>query len=125
MTREELIEELSFLRGVMYGEPRDQDVRALCRRFNLYPAEARILDVLNRASGRVVAKWRLCEEMLPERVEERASERNSLNVRLSRVRARLGRGTVETVLSDTREAWGYRLTTAGRHAVAQALGRCP
>lgn len=121
MTREELIEEVSFLRGVMYGDPSDDDLCKLKVAFRVYPSEARILLLLERAHGRTVAKWRLEEEVPPVRVESRSTETNSLAVRLSHIRSAIGRASIQTVLGVGCEALGYRLTDAGRQVVAEAL----
>lgn len=122
MSRDELLEEVAYLRGVMYGDPRDEDVRKLCDKLTLHPAEGRILSLLDRARGRTVLKWRLLEEMRPERTAERVCDHNALRVRITHIRARIGRESIGTVLGATAMTVGYRLTESGREVVARALG---
>jgi DNA-binding response OmpR family regulator len=122
MSREDLIEEVEALRAVLYGSPVDIEINTLRERLRITPHEARVLLCLNRAPNRFVPRW-VIEEDLPPKWgnRERSTKTNNVDVYLSHLRSRLGRAVIERQ-GDGWHMCGYRLTEAGRQAVAAALG---
>jgi DNA-binding response OmpR family regulator len=120
MTREELVDEVTYLRELAYGEMRDHDIDTLRRRLRVSPHEARVLLCLYR-SCRAVSKELIDLHLPLTGGHERSTQTNNVPVHVSRLRAKLGRGAIVT--SGASHLYlGYRMTDAGRQVVADALG---
>lgn len=113
MTRQELEDEVTFLRGEMGMLVEVEDIRAVQDRWGASPHEARTLLALHRAKGRCVSR-----DMLSETVPERYGDRLRFpaDIYVSRLRARMGKGAIETIWGR-----GYAITPYGAAQVESVL----
>ena len=120
MTREELVDEVNYLRDLAYGDMSDVEIDQLRTCLGVSPHEARVLLCLYRANGRRVTK-ELIDAHLPLCYgHERSTQTNNVPVHVSRLRRRFGRDTILT--SGASHLYlGYRLAEAGRLIVHEAL----
>lgn len=120
MTRAELEAEIVELRTILYGSTLDDQIHTLRCRLKISPNEARVLLLLNRCQ-RFIPKWKVDEEMPPKwGTQDRSTHTNNVAVYISRLKRRLGQDAIERQ-GDGWHMCGYRLTEAGRQAVAAAL----
>jgi DNA-binding response OmpR family regulator len=121
MTRDDLVDEITYLRELAYGAPDAEAIDKLRLRLRVTPHEARLLLCLQRARpSRPVSKELIGQHMPLAHGHDRAEDANNVSVYVSRLRARFGRQIIETV-GASHLFRGYRLTDAGRQVVAEAL----
>lgn len=116
MTREELEEEVAYLRGEL-GMTRNAAVEGILRSaFKIAPSEVTLLLALYRARGKVLSREQLNEAVPPKwsRVEDRAS--NLISVWVCRLRKKIGSDAIENQWDGK-----YALTATGIAKVQAAL----
>jgi DNA-binding response OmpR family regulator len=109
-----MADEIAELRAALGLSGRLTERRAIASAFGLAPQEARLLQTLYDAGGKVVPHRTLDSIVLGEKGYENGSD--SVKVVVCRVRAKLGPEVVETTFGG-----GYSLSQAGRALVASAL----
>ena len=114
MTREELEEEVAYLRGELNEAASERIFASLRRAFGLAPTETRFLIALYEARGRTLSHWIFDEKVPPVTGQDRRS--NVVAVYIWRIRQALGRGAVKS-------EWGrgYYLTAEGTETVSRAI----
>lgn len=117
MSREELEEEVAFLRSELGQSCSDTELLELQKGTGLRPGETQVLMALHRAKGRLVSHAALFEAAPAKWAGE---DRNPeiVKVYISKIRSALGPNTIETG-----HGRGYRLTDEGQRAVGWALAR--
>ncbi len=108
-----LRDEVAELRKALGLSGRLTEQRAIERAFGLNRSEARLLQALYDASGKVVPRQTLDSVVLKATSYEDGSD--ALKTHVCRVRAKLGPETIDTADG------GYAITHAGRALVASAL----
>ena len=101
---EELKEEVRYLRQHLAGRYVGQDLVTLMSRYGLTPYEALIVADLSDAYPRAVQQWALVDRLPVQRCEARTDDANNLKVHISKIRKKIGKGSVETIRAN-----GYRL----------------
>lgn len=109
-----MADEIAELRAALGLSGRLTERRAIASTFGLSPREARLLQTLYDAGGRVVPRSTLDSIILSEKGYENGAD--SLKVVVCGVRSKLGPEIIETVRNG-----GYSLTQQGRALVASAL----
>jgi DNA-binding response OmpR family regulator len=109
----ELEERVAWLEGELGLRTAAAARHALCRAFKITPGEAAMLATLHAAKGKFVSTWLLLDTTAPSR-DDRSP--NSVSVRIYWLRAKLGKGAIETVYGA-----GYRLSEPGQALVAAVL----
>lgn len=114
MTREELEEEVAYLRGELNEATTERTFAGLRRAFALAPTETRFLLALYEARGRTLSRWIFDEKVPPVTGQDRQS--NVVAVYIWRIRQTLGRDAIKS-------EWGrgYFLTPSGIADVEKAL----
>jgi DNA-binding response OmpR family regulator len=115
MTREELIEEVAYLRSELrptLDHDRDKIITAL----RTTVAETLILSALYASRGHPVSNWRLAEAAPAGRMTADRNDMAAIKVWISRIRRKLGADAVLTI-----RGLGYALTPVGAAQVEAAL----
>lgn len=115
MEREELEEEVAYLRSELGITDDATSIAALRDTYGLPPAASRVLMSLYLARGRVLSKDQISDS-LPVVTRDTWSERKLADVYVCRIRAKIGHAAIKT-------AWGagYYLTPEGIAKVDAAL----
>lgn len=108
---EELQHELDMLRREVRGELDVASIGRFCADFGLSGTQARLLAALYCANGRVMSRHALEEATSTKG----GYESNTLSVMISKIRDRIGHGSIETI-----NGLGYRLSEAGLALVSSA-----
>ena len=108
-----MADEIAELRSALGLSGRLTEQRAIERTFGLTRQQARLLQALYDAGGKVVPRLTLDSLVLKPEIYEDGSD--ALKVIVCRVRAKLGHEII-----DTAEG-GYAITQAGRAMVSSAL----
>lgn len=116
MTREELEEEVAYLRGEL-GPADDHDRDKLRLTFGTTLAETCLLSALYAANGRPLSYWLLAESFPPTRMNDDRNDVGAVKIWISRIRKKLGADTVRTIYGR-----GYAITPQGIALVDAALG---
>lgn len=116
MSRNELEDEVAFLRSELGLQVEDSAVANLCAAFKLTQMEARTLLLLQSVGGRVVTPVFWSEAVEPYRRAGGDGVRD-LAVYIVRIRRRLGKAAIHN-------AWGkgYSITAVGQQLIEQARG---
>lgn len=116
MTREELVEEVVYLRSEL-GPAADHDRDRLVIAFRTTLAETCILSALYAGKGHPVSNWRLADAAPAGRMTADRNDIAAVKVWISRLRKKLGADAISTTFG-----LGYALTPRGIALVDAALG---
>lgn len=111
---ETLQEENRQLKERLGYRNRDTELAKLRARWNLAPAEAKMMLTLYRASGRVLSK----EDLMAAADSSYEVETKGVDVRMCRIRAKAGKKIVLTVWGQ-----GYTMPPEGQALVREVLSR--
>lgn len=106
--------EVAELRKTLGLSGKASDQLALQRAYKLAPAEARLIQALYDAAGKVVPNYTLAQIVVSDGALYDGSD--ALKVHVSNARAKIGFAAIETVTGS-----GYAMTDTGRALVYTAL----
>lgn len=112
---EELEERIAWLEGELHLRHETSDLGAIQAAYRLSPGEAAILLSLYKARGRTMRSHVLLES-LPARDHARDRDPKSVDVRICRIRRRIGRDAISTIWGH-----GYSISETGASAVRATL----
>jgi DNA-binding response OmpR family regulator len=118
MTREELEEEVAFLRSELGWSLRETDLELLVAAYPMRKSSARLVMALYRVAPRLLSVWQL--DRIVEATQSEDRDPKIINVMIHFARRGMGADAIKNVWGQ-----GYRLTPHGIALVDAALGKTP
>lgn len=119
MDRDELVDEVAYLRGELGLSLSVTRADRLAKALGLTPSEAALALTLHSASGRTLSKYQLSEGM-PQKWGGPDRDIKIIDVTICKLRGKIGKDTILTVWGR-----GYRLSDAGLSALNRLLKEQP